>query len=224
MIRSRRPAGKRPVPAVVRWLVEHCLPELVVAAVAGDEGVSHAAAAAGGFPGRCADARFPAHLRLARPQLMTERTAFRLILEQGSGHLNDHARARCPQSMIICGAQKLSPGNQSLRCHQPGLRWPARSQFTPEPAGLTPVVTGLLWLPVRVQALAVAAGAVPVPGPGPGHVPVPVAERGVALLAESCVVVEPGQVDLGEAQRRPERLGDPPRPAGGDGVAVARCK
>src|SRR5690242_559464 len=79
-IRSRRPAGKRPVPAVVRWLVEHRLPELVVAAVAGDEGVSRAAAAAGGFPGRCADARFPAHLRLAGPQLMPERTAFRLIL------------------------------------------------------------------------------------------------------------------------------------------------
>ena len=66
------PAGERPVPAVVRRLVEHRLPELVVAAVAGDPDVAHAAAAPGRFPGRLADARFPAHLRLARPQLVTE--------------------------------------------------------------------------------------------------------------------------------------------------------
>ena len=33
------------MPAVVQWLVEHCLPELVVAAVACDPDVSHAAAA-----------------------------------------------------------------------------------------------------------------------------------------------------------------------------------
>ena len=48
-----------------------------------------------------------------------------------------------------------------------------------------------------------------------------VAVGGVAVLAESCIVVEPGRVDLGEAQGRPERLGDPPGPAGVDGVAVA---
>jgi hypothetical protein len=53
------------VPAVVRRLEEHRLPELVVAAVAGDPDVSHAAAAPGGFPGRFADARRPAHLRLS---------------------------------------------------------------------------------------------------------------------------------------------------------------
>jgi hypothetical protein len=45
------------VPAVVRRLVEHRLPELVVAAVADDSHVSHAAAAPGRFPGRLADAR-----------------------------------------------------------------------------------------------------------------------------------------------------------------------
>ena len=44
--RSRHPAGERPVPAVVRRFEEHRLPELVVAAVAGDPDVSHAAAAA----------------------------------------------------------------------------------------------------------------------------------------------------------------------------------
>ena len=37
--------------AVVWWLEEHCLPELVVASVARDPDVSHAAAAPGGFPG-----------------------------------------------------------------------------------------------------------------------------------------------------------------------------
>ena len=51
-IRSRHPAGERPVGAVVRRLIEHGLPELVVAAVAGDPDVSHAAAAPGRFPGR----------------------------------------------------------------------------------------------------------------------------------------------------------------------------
>ena len=48
-----------------------------------------------------------------------------------------------------------------------------------------------------------------------------VAVGGVAVLAKSCIVVEPGCVDLGEAQGRPERLGDPPGAAGVDGVAVA---
>src|SRR5208282_6055818 len=53
------------------------------------------------------------------------------------------------------------------------------------------------------------------------YVPVPVAIRGVAVLAESCIVIEAGAVDLGEGQRRPERLGDPAGLAGVDGVAVA---
>jgi hypothetical protein len=50
------------VPAVVRRFEEHRLPELVVAAVAGDLDVSHAAAARGGLPGRLAQARRPAHV------------------------------------------------------------------------------------------------------------------------------------------------------------------
>lgn len=54
-----------------------------------------------------------------------------------------------------------------------------------------------------------------------GYVPVLVAVRSVVVLAESCIVVEPGHVDLGEAEGRPERHGDPPGPAGVDGVAVA---
>jgi hypothetical protein len=53
-----------------------------------------------------------------------------------------------------------------------------------------------------------------------GHVPVAVAVGSVAVLAESCIVVESGGVDLGEAQGRPERLGDPPGTAGVDGAAV----
>jgi len=42
-----------------------------------------------------------------------------------------------------------------------------------------------------------------------------------AVRAESCVVVEPGGADLGEAQGRPERPGDAPGEAGVDGAAVA---
>ena len=49
---SGHPAGERPAAAVVWRLEEHRLPELVMAAVAGDADVSHAAAARGGFPGR----------------------------------------------------------------------------------------------------------------------------------------------------------------------------
>ena len=50
---------------------------------------------------------------------------------------------------------------------------------------------------MRVQALAVAAGAVAITALG--HVPVAVAVGSVAVLAESCIVVEPGGVDLGES-------------------------
>jgi hypothetical protein len=51
---------------------------------------------------------------------------------------------------------------------------------------------------VRVQAFAVPVEAVAVSGVG--HMPMLVAIGGVAVLAESCIVVEPGCVDLGEAQ------------------------
>jgi hypothetical protein len=57
-----------------------------------------------------------------------------------------------------------------------------------------------------VQALAVPVEAVAVAALG--HVPVAGAVGSIAVLAESCIVVEPGGVDLGEAQGRPERLGD----------------
>ena len=100
-IRSGYPAGERPVPAVVRRFEEHRLPALVVAAVACDPDVSHAAAARGGFPGWLAEARCPAHLCLAGPQQVTERTGFRLILEQRNGYLNDHGPAGGHESMII---------------------------------------------------------------------------------------------------------------------------
>ena len=49
-----------------------------------------------------------------------------------------------------------------------------------------------------VQALAVAAEAVAVAILG--HVPLTVAVGSIAVLAESCVLVEPGGVDLGEAR------------------------
>jgi hypothetical protein len=88
------------MPAVVRRLEEHRLPELVVTPVALDPDVPHAAAAPGGFPGRLADARLPAHLRPAGPEPVAERAALRLVLEQGNGHLNDHARASSRASII----------------------------------------------------------------------------------------------------------------------------
>jgi hypothetical protein len=85
-----------------------------MAAVAGDADVSHSAAAVGGFPGRLADARLPAHLRLAGPQLVTERAALWLILEQGSGHLNDHVLVSCHQSMVI-----VTCADDQWRCPEP---------------------------------------------------------------------------------------------------------
>ena len=107
---SSHPAGERPVPAVMRRLVEHCLPELVVAAVAGDPDVSHAAATPGRFPGQLADARRPAHLRPARPQLVTERAVFRLVIEQRDGHLNDHAWTGRSASTITAAGSEPGPG------------------------------------------------------------------------------------------------------------------
>ena len=97
---SRYPAGQRLVPAVARRLEEHRLPELVVAAVAGNQDVTHTATAPGSVAGRFIRARFPAHLRLAGPQLVTERAALRLVLEHRDGHLNDHALTSSYASMI----------------------------------------------------------------------------------------------------------------------------
>ena len=69
------------MPAVVWRLEEHCLPELVVAAVARDPDVSHAAAAPGRFPGWLAEALW-------------------LVLEQRNGHLDDHAPTSRYESMV----------------------------------------------------------------------------------------------------------------------------
>jgi hypothetical protein len=49
---------------------------------------------------------------------------------------------------------------------------------------------------------------------------VPVAVRGVAVLAESCIVAEPCGADPGEGQGRLKRDGDLPYPAGVYGVAA----
>jgi hypothetical protein len=100
-IGSGHPAGERPVPAVVRRLEEHRLPELLMAAGARDLDVSHAAAACGRLPGRLAEAWCPAHLCVAGPQLVTERAGFRLVLEQRNGHLNDHCLTGGHESMTI---------------------------------------------------------------------------------------------------------------------------
>ena len=84
-----------------------------MAAVAGDPDVSNAAATPGRLPGRLADARRPAHLRLAGPQLMSERAALGLVLEQRNGHLNDHARTSHNASMITVTGSKPGPGGVS---------------------------------------------------------------------------------------------------------------
>ena len=72
---------------------------------------------------------------------------------------------------------------------------------------------------MRVQALAVPGRAVPVPGLG--HVPVPVAVRRVTVLAKAGIVAEPGRDYLVKAQRRPERLGDPPGVPDANRIPVA---
>jgi hypothetical protein len=112
---SGDPAGKRLVPAVVRRLEEHRLPELVVAAVAGDQDVPHAAAAPGSFAGRFTQARFPAHLRLAGPQPVAERAALRLVLEKRNGNLNYRARTSHNASMITAAGIRTQPRRRRPR-------------------------------------------------------------------------------------------------------------
>ena len=62
------------------------------------------------FPGRLADARLPAHLRLARPQFMSEWAELRLVVEQRNGHPYDHARAGRGTSMITGVGSEPGPG------------------------------------------------------------------------------------------------------------------
>ena len=108
------------MPAVVRWLIEDRLPELAVTGIARDHRVPHAPAAFRGFPGRRADARLLVHLRLAWPQVMTERAVLRLVLEQGSGHLHDHAlTSRCASTARSGHAQERGSYHKfglSVRC------------------------------------------------------------------------------------------------------------
>ena len=99
------------MPAVVRRRVEYRLLELVLAAVAGDPDVAHADAAPGRFPGRLADARRPAHLRPAGPELVAERAALGFVFEQRNGHLNDHARTSRYASMITAARSEPGPGS-----------------------------------------------------------------------------------------------------------------
>ena len=75
----------------------------------GEHHVPHAPSAYCGFPGRCADARLPAHLRLAGPELVTERAGFRLVLEQRNGHLNDHAQTSRHASIITAAGSEPGP-------------------------------------------------------------------------------------------------------------------
>lgn len=65
-------------------------------------------------------------------------------------------------------------------------------------------------------------GAEAVTLPGPGHVPVPVAVVRVAVLAESSVVVEPGGVDLVEAEGRPNYATGEGRGGGACQAAIVR--
>ena len=74
------------VPDVVRRLVERGLPELVMAGTAGHPDVAHAAAAFGSLPGGRADARLPADLGAAWPQLMAERAELGLVFENRYRH------------------------------------------------------------------------------------------------------------------------------------------
>lgn len=70
---------------VVRRLIEGHLPELVVARATRHPQVPHAPAAGVCFL-RCTDAGFPADVRHAGPQLMTERAVLRLVIEQRYRH------------------------------------------------------------------------------------------------------------------------------------------
>jgi hypothetical protein len=103
------------VPAVVRRFEEHGLSELVVATAARDPDVSDAAAAPGSLPGQLAEARCPAHLCIARPQMVTEQPGNRLVFEQGSRHLSDHALTACHESMIFVTCMED-------RCQEPSPR------------------------------------------------------------------------------------------------------
>ncbi len=196
-MRCRHPAGRRVVPAVVRRLIEDRLPERVVAGIASDHHMPHAPAAVGCFPDRDADARLPAHPRLARPHLMTERAVPGLDLEQRSGHQHDHALTSCYASMTrsLHESGRVFRDEPALACrygltrNRAPVSWlaaPVRQILSAGPRVRAVVLdrqrTGVARLQVRVQALAVAAEARTVSGFG--CVPVPVTIGSVAVGAE----------------------------------------
>ena len=75
-----------PFPGVVRRLVEHRRPALVLALEAVQPQVPHPAPEPGRFLRGGADARGPADLDAAGAQLVAGRAALRLVLEQGDRH------------------------------------------------------------------------------------------------------------------------------------------
>ena len=148
------------MPAVMRRLVEHGLPELVVAAIAGDPDMSHTAAAPGRFPGRLADARRPAHLRHAGPQLMSERAALGFVLEQRNGHLNAHDLTSRNASMITAARVRARSRprrprrGDPHRTRRPRWRRPGRALHGPgrrRPDARSGLAVSLAEQPVRLS-------------------------------------------------------------------------
>jgi len=73
------------VPDIVRRLVEHGLPALVMAGAAGHPDVPQAAASFGSLAGGRADAGLPADLGATGPQLMAERAELGLVSKIDTG-------------------------------------------------------------------------------------------------------------------------------------------
>ena len=85
-----------------------------------------------------ADARRPAHLRLTGPQLVSERAALWLVIEQRNGHLNDHARTGRYASIISRGRIRTRSRRRRPRRGDPRRmrrpRW-RRQEQAPHGAG-----------------------------------------------------------------------------------------
>jgi hypothetical protein len=77
-----------PLGYVMSGLVEHRRPSLVLALETVKTDVPHPATAIGGFLRRLADAGRPADLNAAGNQFVTERAAFRMMLEQRDRHVS----------------------------------------------------------------------------------------------------------------------------------------
>jgi hypothetical protein len=57
----------------------------------------------GGFPGRFAHGRHPAHLRLAGPQLMTEWVGFRLVSNREAAQRGHQVLLRAAPACVAAG-------------------------------------------------------------------------------------------------------------------------